>query len=122
VKVTLLRLCLCARTHVRACVRAFVHTHVCMCMCLCACMHLRQQAHSEVREACENSFCSSFCSFFFKDILLRRRVLQRAQKVTSEFVLDPHSYNDAKALYSCISNNLGHLDEVNLYFYKHIKD
>jgi hypothetical protein len=60
--------------------------------------------------------------FFFKDILFRRRVLQRAEKVTSEFVLDHHSYNDAKALYSCISNNLRHLDEVNLYFYKHMKD
>ena len=51
---------------------------------------------------------------FFKDILFRRQVLQRAEKVTSEFVQDHLTYNDARALYSCISNNLRHLDQVNI--------
>lgn len=47
-----------------------------------------------------------------KDILFRRQVLQRAEKVTSEFVQDHRNYSDARALYSCISNNLRHLDQV----------
>jgi len=52
--------------------------------------------------------------FFFKDILFRRQILQRAEKVTSEFVQDHCNYNDARALYPCISNNLRHLDQVNI--------
>jgi len=52
--------------------------------------------------------------FFFKDILFRRQVLQRAEKVTSEFVQDHRNYSDARALYSCISNNLRYLDQVNI--------
>jgi hypothetical protein len=52
--------------------------------------------------------------FFSKDMLFRRRVLQRAEKVTSEFVLEHHNYYEASALYSYISNKLRHLDQVSI--------
>ena len=52
--------------------------------------------------------------FFFKDILFRRQVLQRAEKVISEFVQDHCNDSNARALYSSISNNLRHLDQVNI--------
>lgn len=47
-----------------------------------------------------------------KNTLFRKRVLQRAEKITHEFVLDYQSYNKAKDLYSCISNSFKYLDEV----------
>ena len=68
---------------------------------------------SLVKILCAFNFKYDVTCFLFKDILLRGRILQRAEKVTSDFVQDHHKYNDARALYSCISNNLRHLDQVN---------
>jgi len=59
---------------------------------------------------------------FFQEILFSRRVLQQAEKVTHEFVLDHQSYNSAKALYHNISNSLKFLTEVSFCFFKQMKD
>jgi len=79
---------------------------------------LRLRASSETHVPCEN-ICAfhlkhDVTCFFSKDILFRKQVLQRAEKVTSEFVQDHRNYSDARALYSSISNNLRHLDQVNI--------
>ncbi|KAJ9588291.1 hypothetical protein L9F63_018343, partial [Diploptera punctata] len=44
-----------------------------------------------------------------KDIILKGRVVRRAKKLTSEFVLHYDSHNTAKSLYSYISKNLSTL-------------
>ncbi|KAJ9593843.1 hypothetical protein L9F63_027511, partial [Diploptera punctata] len=47
-----------------------------------------------------------------KDIILKGRVVRRAKKLTSEFVLHYDSHNTAKSLYSYISKNLSTLAKV----------
>ncbi|XP_023716266.1 prodigiosin synthesizing transferase PigC isoform X3 [Cryptotermes secundus] len=47
-----------------------------------------------------------------KNTLFRKQVLQQAEKLTHEFLLDCQSYNKAEDLYSCISNSFKYLDEV----------
>jgi heme exporter protein D len=57
----------------------------------------------------------------FQEMLFRKQALQQAEKVSREFVLDHQSYDCAEALYSCISNSLKSLAEVQFCFYMQIK-
>ncbi|KAJ4449028.1 hypothetical protein ANN_00422 [Periplaneta americana] len=64
-----------------------------------------------------NGALSSFGRFclvlkIMKDMILKGRVVQRAEKLTLQFVLEPRYYRYAKSLYSSISNSLHLLAEV----------